>query len=114
MSSSYTTNTNTVTFTALQDSWSEQSTTETNVIGFPGGDAVAISIAGQRETTRSFKALFDSVFAYKTLRDMRGKTGWLLVEGWDSTMVNAVLQRCTPDPILADGKVLATLGFVLY
>lgn len=101
-------------FTAATDSWSEQSSSEVNVLGFPGGDAVAVSLAGQRETTRTFKALLANVAAYQTLLSMRSRVGGLFVENWDSVPVNAVLKQVQPDPIQADGKVYAQVQFVLY
>jgi alpha/beta superfamily hydrolase len=104
----------TVTFTASADSWSEQSGSEVNVIGFPGGDAIAVSIAGQRETTRTFKALLANKAAFDQLKDMGGKAGWLQVTNWDSVPVNAVLKQITPDPIQTDGQVYAQVQFVLY
>ncbi len=114
MSSTYTTTLGTVSFTATTDSWSEQSSADVSVVGFPGGDAVAISIGGQRETTRAFKALLTNATAYRLLRDMRAQLGTLLVEQWDTTPVNAILRHVQPDPIQADGQVLAQVQFVLY
>jgi len=112
--STYTTYLGTVSFTATTAGWSEPAGSDVDVIGFPGGNAVAISISGQRETRRGFKALFADVAAFKSCRDMRAKQGTLLVDNWDITAVNAVLTRIAPDPILADGKVLATIEFILY
>ena len=83
-------------------------------MGFPGGNSVAVSLGGQRGTTRAFKAVLNSVSDYKVLRDMRAKVGSLFVEGWDTAPVNAVLQQTAPDPIQADGKVYARLQFILY
>ena len=114
MSSTYTTSTGSVSFTAVAESWSEPATSEVNVIGFPGGDAIAVSIAGQRETTRAFKALFSTAVQYRTFRDMRGKTGTLFVEQWDTVPINAILKSTSPDPIYTDGSVLAQAQFVLY
>lgn len=114
MSSTYTTFLGTVSFTATADSWSEQSSSDVEVMGFPGGNAVAISISGQRETRRTFKALFATATAFRAFRDMRAKQGTLLVEGWDTAAVPAILTRTAPDPILADGQVLAQAEFILY
>ena len=114
MSSTYTTAAGTVSFLATAESWSEPAKTEVNVIGFPGGDAVAISISGQRETTRTFKVVLSSATAYRSLSNMRAKAGTLLVENWDTSPVNAVLQQIQPDPIQADGQVYAQVQFVLY
>lgn len=114
MSSTYTTITGTVSFVAADDSWAESSGSEVNVLGFPGGDAVAVSLAGQRETTRTFKALLNTVADYQTLRGMRSRAGSLLVENWDTVAVNAVLKQISPDPLKTDGKVYAQVQFVLY
>lgn len=114
MSSSYTTAQASVSFIAATESWNEQSSAEVNVLGFPGGDSIAVSIAGQRETTRTFKALLNSVTDYQTMRGMRARTGMLTIENWDSLPVNAVLKQIQPDPIQADGKVYAQVQFVLY
>lgn len=114
MSSTYTTSQASVSFTAAQESWSETSGSDIDVIGFPGGDAIAISISGQRETRRTFKALFATAALFKTMRDQRAKTGLLFVEVWDTAPVNAVLVRTQPDPIQVDGQVLAQVEFVLF
>jgi hypothetical protein len=114
MSSTYTTSMATVSFVATTETWAEQSSSEINVIGYPGGDAVAVSISGQRETTRTFKALLSTVADYRTMLGMRARVGGLFVENWDSAPVNAILQRIVPDPILADGKVYAQVQFILY
>ncbi len=114
MSSTFTTSSATVSFTATTDSWSEPATAEVNVLPFPGGDAVAISLGGQRNAPRAFKALFANKAAYDTLVGMRGRAGGLKVENWDSVPQSAVLQRCAPDPIQADGQVYAQVQFVLY
>lgn len=114
MASTYTTAQATVSFTATAESWNEQSKSDVTVLGFPGGDAIAVSLAGQRETTRSFKALLADVATYKTLVSMRNRVGGLFVENWDTVPVNAVLQQIQPDPIQTDGKVYAQVQFVLY
>jgi len=114
MSSTYTTYMGTVSFTATTDSWSEPSDSSVEVLSFPGSDSIAISITGQRETRRTFKALFASVTAFKLCRSMRAKQGSLLVENWDTTPVNAVLKRVAPDAPLADGQVVAQVEFILY
>jgi hypothetical protein len=114
MSSTYTTYIGTVSFTASTDSWAEPAGSSIEVLGFPGGNSVAISLGGQRETRRTFKALFANVTAFKLCRDMRSKAGSLLVENWDTLPVNAVLSRVAPDPPLADGQVLAQVEFILY
>jgi len=105
----------TVSFIAATESWSEQSGSEINVIGFPGGDAIAVSIAGQRETTRTFKALLATKTDYDTLRSLRGKAGTLSVDNWDTAApVSAALKQIAPDPIQVDGEVYVQLQFVLY
>jgi len=103
-----------VTFTAAADSWNETFDSEINVLAFPGGDAVAISLAGQRDGRRTFKALLSTLADYKKLRDMRGRSGWLQVDVWDSVPIQASLQRISPDPIQVDGVVYAQVQFVLY
>lgn len=112
--STFTTVAATVTFTAATESWSEPQSAEVNVLPFPGGDAVAISLAGQRNATRAFKALLANKAAFDTLVSMRGRAGGLKVDNWDSAPVNAVLKQCSPDPIQADGQVYAQVQFVLY
>lgn len=114
MSSTFITSQASVSFLAATETWNEQSSSEVNVLGFPGGDAVAVSIAGQRETTRTFKALLNNVTDYQTMRGMRATAGRLTIENWDSAPVNAILKQIQPDPIQADGKVYAQVQFVLY
>lgn len=115
MSSTYTVSPTVVSFTAMSDSWSEQSGAQVDVMPFPGGDAIAISLGGQRGTTRTFKALLASRTDYQTLASIRGRQGTLVVENWDTAgAVNAVLKQISPDPIQADGKVYAQVQFVLY
>jgi hypothetical protein len=114
MSSTFTTVSGTVSFIATTESWSEEARAEVSVLGFPGGDAVAISIGGQRETRRAFTAVFDSVEDYRTFRDMRARAGWLLVENWDDASVQAVLISVKPDPPWISGEVTCAAQFVLY
>lgn len=114
MSSTYTTASGTVSFTASADSWQEPANSQVDVLGFPGGDAIAISISGQRETRRTFKAMFDTPALYRAFRDMRAKAGSLFVETWDTSAVNAVLVRTAPDPPWMSGQVTATVEFILY
>lgn len=119
MSSTYTTQAGTVSFTAMADSWSEPARSDVDVIAFPGGDAVAISISGQRETRRQFKALFATIAAFRTMRDMRASpiratAGSLFVENWDTAPVNALLVGIQPDPMQVDGQVIAQVAFILY
>lgn len=114
MSSTFSTVTSSVSFTATSDSWNEESTSEVSVLGFPGGDSVAVSISGQRETRRTFKAMFASVTDYRTFRGMRAKAGSLLVENWDTAPVNAVLVRVSPDAPWQSGQVTCNAQFILY
>jgi hypothetical protein len=114
MSSTYTTYMGTVSFTATTESWSETSDSNVEVLSFPGSNSIAISITGQRETRRTFKALFATVAAFRLCRDMRAKQGSLLVENWDITPVNAVLKRVAPDAPFSDGQVVAQVEFILY
>lgn len=113
MSSTYTTTQATVSFTATADSWSESSGSDVAVKGFPGGDAVAVSIGGQRETRRTFKVLFPTTAAYILFRSMRARQGMLYVENWDTTAVGAILTTTAPDAIQGDGQVVARAEFVL-
>lgn len=114
MSSTYTTYVGSVSFTATTDGWAEPATSAVDVIGFPGGDAIAISIAGQRDMHRSFTALFTTAATYRLFRDMRSKAGYLQVENWDSSPVRAILISTTPQPPQADGQVLCAASFILY
>lgn len=114
MSSTFTTATNTVSFTATTDGWSEEAVSEVGVLGFPGGDSVAVSIGGQRETRRSFKAMFANRADFLKFRSMRARAGWLLVENLDTAQVQAVLIRVAAEPPWMSGEVTCTAQFVLY
>lgn len=83
------------------------------MLGFPGGDNVAISIAGQREITRAFGVMFTTVALYRVFRDQRGKQGSLTLGSWDTSAVGAVLKRVSPEPPGSDGSVHAVAEFVL-
>lgn len=113
-SATFITTTASSTFEALVDSWAEPATSEVNVLGFPGGDSVAVSIAGQREITRTFGVYFTTVALYRVFRDQRGKQGSLLVGSWDTAAASAVLKQVSPDPPGNDGSVHAVAQFVLY
>lgn len=114
MASHFTTYLGTISFTASTDSWSEEASSDVEVMGFPGGDDIAISISGQRGMRRAFKALLDTVDDYRALRDMRAKEGQLFVENWDDTAVSAVLTSVRPDPPHLGGEVSCTAQFILY
>jgi hypothetical protein len=114
MASTFTTANGTLTFVATTDSWSEAKSAEVNVLGFPGGNDVAISIAGQRETRRTFKAMLDDLADYRLFTDMLGQAGWLYVENWDAAEVRAVLVRVAPDPVWQSGEVTCSAQFILY
>jgi hypothetical protein len=114
MASTYTTASSTISFVATTDSWSEAKSAEVNVIGFPGGNDVAISLAGQRETRRTIKVMLDDLADYRTFTTMLGQTGSLYVENWDAAEVSAVLVRVAPDPIWQSGEVTCTAQFILY
>lgn len=114
MASHFATSLGTITFTATMESWAEPAESDVEVLGFPGGDNVAISISGQRELTRTFKALLASVLEFRALRDMRAKEGLLFVENWDNVAVPAVLTSVRPEPPHAGGEVSCTAHFILY
>jgi len=115
MSSTFTTSTEgTVSFVASSDSWSEESTSEVSVVGYPGGDSVAISLSGQRETRRAFTAVLDSLTDYVQLKSMRSRAGTLLVENWDVVPVQAVLTRIAPDGPWLSGEITCKVSFILY
>ena len=114
MASTFTTYLGTVSFTATTDSWQEPSESEVEVIGFPGGDAVAISLGGQRETRRTITLLLSTPAAYRQLRNMRSKAGYLSIENWDTAPVRAVLTRTSPSPPYASGEVSCQASFILY
>lgn len=109
----FTTSTASVTFTGNENGWAESATAAVSVRGFPGGDSVAISLGGQRETTRSFGVEFASIAAYRTFQGMRGRLGSLTVGSWDTSAVAAVLKQVSPEPPTPDGKVFAVAQFVL-
>lgn len=111
--STFTTTTASVTLAAYEDSWSESAKAEVDVRGFPGGDAVAVSLAGQRETMRTVSFLFSTIAAYRSFAAMRGRLGSLKVDNWDSAAISAVLKQCSPNVVHADGSVLARAEFVL-
>lgn len=100
-----------VTFTALEDGWSEPATASVNVRGFPGGNNVALSLGGRREVTRSVACVFADRGQYVTFALMRGAVGTLTIDNWDS--VGAVLKESNPDPPRADGQVVARAQFIL-
>lgn len=102
------------TFDADIASWAEPATSEINTLGFPGGDAIAISLGGQREITRTFGVMFASVALYQAFRDQRAKQGWLTLGSWDTSAVGAVLKQVSPEPPGSDGSVHAVAQFLLY
>lgn len=110
---SFTTNTNSVTFDTDSASWAEPASAAVEVKGFPGGDAIAVSLGGQRELTRTVTLVFSSVSAYRSLVAMRGRQGWLTIDNWDSGSVSAVLKQTSPQPPGSDGSVAAQAQFVL-
>jgi len=114
MASTYRTILGTVSFIADTDSWAEPAASDVEVIGFPGGDAVAISIGGQREIRRTFRAVLASAADYRTLRNMRAKQGWLKVENWDSAEGQAILVSTSPQVPWLSGEVSCTAQFILY
>lgn len=102
------------TFDAYVESWAEPAGAEVNVLGFPGGDSIAVSLGGQREITRTLGVFFTTVALYRVFRDQRGKQGTLTVGSWDTSPVSAVLKQVSPDPPGNDGSVHAVAQFVLY
>ncbi len=100
-----------VTFTAVEDAWSEPATSSVSIRGFPGGDGVAISLGGQREVTRTVTCVFVNRGQYVSFALLRGKAGTLVVDSWDS--VGAVLKESNPNPPRSDGQVIARAQFVL-
>lgn len=102
-----------VSFTALEDGWSEPATAAVNTRGFPGGNNVAVSVAGQREVTRTVTCVFTDRGQYVSFALLRGRPtpGTLVIDNWDS--VGAVLKESNPDPPRADGQVVARAQFIL-
>lgn len=110
----FTTITASSTFEAYVNSWAEPASAEVNVLGFPGGDSVAISLGGQREITRTFGVFFTTIALYRVFQNQRGKQGSLTLGSWDTAAVGAVLKQVNPDPPENDGSVHAVAQFVLY
>lgn len=100
-----------VTFTTIEDGWSEPATSSVNVRGFPGGNNVAVSLGGRREVSRTVSCVFTDRGQYVTFALLRGATGTLVVDNWDT--VGAVLKESNPDPPRADGQVVAVAQFIL-
>jgi hypothetical protein len=100
-----------VTFTAVEEGWSEPATSAVNVRGFPGGNAVAISLGGRREVTRTVTCVFNTRPDYINFVLLRGAEASLVIDNWDT--VNAVLKEASADPPRSDGKVQARAQFVL-
>lgn len=101
-----------VTFTAVEDGWSEVANSAVNVRGFPGGDNWAISLAGQREITRTITCVFPDRGSYVNLVLLRGTQNTLDIEGWDT--VTAVLKSTSVDVLpRGDGQMSCKAEFVL-
>lgn len=114
MSSTWTCDLGTITFTAHTDGWSQSRKLAYEVIGFPGGNTFDISVAGQREMPRNIGMLLDSLTDYETLETMLGEQGYLHVEQWDSTPRSAMLVAIDPQPTIYNGGyILATGKFIL-
>jgi hypothetical protein len=109
--SSYTTSSGSATFVADSEGWSEPATSAVGIRGFPGGNSIAISLAGRREVTRTVRCLFATRGDYVQFVLLRGTTGTLVIDNWDT--VGAVLKEANPEPPSADGKVIARAQFVL-
>lgn len=102
-----------VTFTASQDGWSEKSAASVGVRGFPGANNWALSLAGQREITRTIRCVFSTLTVYRSIVALRGTEASLSVDNWDSSAVDAVLAEISAETLQADGKVTATAQFIL-
>jgi hypothetical protein len=100
-----------VDFTAVEESWSEPATSSVTVRGFPGGNAIAISLGGQREVKRTVSCVFPTRGQYVAFAILRGKVGTLTVDNWDS--VGAVLVESDSQPPRSDGQVMARAQFIL-
>jgi len=104
-----------VTFTAIEDGWSETATSAVGIRGFPGGDNIAVSLGGQREVTRTVKCRFNSRGDWINFVIQRGRQGTLVIDNWDPFPggVGAILKEASPDPPMLDGSVEARASFVL-
>lgn len=100
-----------VTFTAVEEGWSEPATSAVTVRGFPGGNNVAISLGGRREVKRNVTCVFTTRPDYISFVLLRGAEASLVIDNWDT--VDAVLVEANPDPPRMDGKVVARAQFVL-
>ena len=102
-----------VSFTTIEEGWSEPATASVNVRGFPGGNTVAVSIGGQREVSRTLTCVFTDRGQYVSFALLRGRPipGTLVVDNWDT--VSAVLKESNPDPPQTDGQVIARAQFIL-
>lgn len=98
-------------FEVSEEGWSEPATSAVNVRGFPGGDAIAVSLGGQREVTRTMTCVFETRADYIAFVLLRGAATTLVVDNWDT--VDAVLKEANPDPPQADGRVKARAQFIL-
>jgi len=110
--STFSTSLGTLEFQDHSGGWREQATADVSTRAFPGG-SYAISIGGQREIQRTVGMLLDSLEDYRSLVRMRGYRGTLLIDGWDDFAVAVVLKSCSPDPLFADGQVMARADFIL-
>lgn len=102
-----------VDFTTDEAGWSEPATSAVNVRGFPGGNNIAVSLGGQREVTRTVTCIFPTRGQYVAFALLRGSVHALLIDGWDTGPVNAVLKESNPDTPRTDGQVLARAQFIL-
>lgn len=110
--STFSTDDYTLTFQDAAAGWREQADSDVSTRGFPGG-GYALSIGGTRGIQRSLSMLLDSVDDYRTLVAMRAARGFLQIDGWDMTEVAVVLKSCSPEPVFADGRVMARADFIL-
>lgn len=93
--------------------WSEPATSAVGVRGFPGGNNIAVSLGGQREVTRTVTCIFPGRGQYVNFVLLRGQVHPLLIDGWDTGPLNAVLKEANPDPPRTDGQVSARATFIL-
>jgi hypothetical protein len=100
-----------VSFTAVEDGWSEPAMSAVNVRGFPGGNNVAVSLGGRREVKRTVTCVFVNFAAYLSFVLLRGAEASLVIDNWNTA--DAVLIESNPDPPRADGQVVARAQFVL-
>lgn len=111
--STFTTSQGTSTFTADRQAWAEPATSEVAIRGFPGGNAIAVSLAGQREVKRTVTCILASLAAYRAFAGQRNKLGTLQITTLDDVPISAVLKEVAPQVPEQDGSVVCVAQFVL-